>query len=111
MRSHWMVFPALALMASASLAVDDTPGAPDEPTVAYLNAARTSPVGWQTAPDRLGYLRGRTGCGSACSGPRKFPAPERGSVERDYIDALNLGTYGDMNVKFTGDRVKLKVRF
>lgn len=31
--------------------------------------------------------------------------------ETDYPTALSLGTYGPMKIKFTGKRVKFKVRF
>lgn len=111
MTSQWMVFPTLALAMSASLAADDAPGTVGGPSVAYLDTARAGPGSWQTTPDRLAYLRGRAGCGSACSGSSMFPGLEPASMERDYIDALDLVSYGDMDVKFTGDRVKLKVRF
>lgn len=58
--------------------------------------------------DRLGYLAGAPcletrGCTSAAT--RRIASP------RKYVDALSLGNYGPMNVKFTGDRVKVRVRF
>lgn len=37
--------------------------------------------------------------------------PKLDIAERDYIKSLTLGSYGPMDVKFTGDRVKLKVEF
>lgn len=113
MRSQWMVLPALtmapALAMNGALAADDPPGM--TAAVAYLDSARTGPASWRTTPDRLDYLRDQAGCAAACDGAGRFPGPERAIVDRDYIDALNLVTYGDMDVKFTGDRVKLKVRF
>lgn len=62
--------------------------------------------------DRLRHLSGSActelaGCStSAGLSPQREAAPEY-----DYIDALNLGGYGPMEFKFTGDRVKVKVRF
>jgi hypothetical protein len=58
--------------------------------------------------DRLAYLH-RTVCVETrgCS----TAASDQGTLSRRYVDALSLGSYGPMNVKFTGDRVKLRVRF
>lgn len=111
MRSQWMVLPALVLVTSAGPAADDTPYTTAGSTLAYLDSERPGPASWQTTPGRLNYLRDRAGCGSPCVSRGMIPGPERQRLERDYIDALNLVTYGDMDVKFTGDRVKLKVRF
>ena len=60
------------------------------------------------AQDRLAYLY-RTGCVETrgCS----TAASSEGASSRQYADALSLGTYGPMKVKFTGDRVKVKVSF
>lgn len=60
-------------------------------------------------PDRLRYLEGpqcveQRGCSMSGTTPPREP-------ERDYIDALSLGDYGPMNVKFNGKRVKVKLRF
>lgn len=111
MRSLWLLFPALTLAVSGSLAADDRPAMTGEAAVAYLDTKRTGPANWRTTPDRLDYLRDRAECAGACAVSSAFPGSGRASLERDYIDALNLVTYGDMDVKFTGDRFKLKVRF
>lgn len=57
---------------------------------------------------RLSYLRG-----SRCADPGDCLAATRqfDIAERDYIKSLSLGSYGPMDLKFTGDRVKLKVKF
>ncbi len=55
---------------------------------------------------RLSYLHASR-CAPACTAR----SPRVDIAERDYIDALTLGSYGSMDLKFTGDRVKLKVRF
>lgn len=63
---------------------------------------------WQSqSGNRLSYLHD-----SQCTTPGGCPATRGFNVaERDYIKALHLGTYGPMDLKFTGKRVKLKVRF
>lgn len=70
--------------------------------VLLLRASLSRPV------DRLGYL----GSG-VCLETRGCTTAANRNTEtaRQYVDALSLGSYGPMNVKFTGDRVKLKVRF
>lgn len=62
--------------------------------------------------DRLRYLNGSL-CAERvdCSTSAAFSQSVGDRASRDYIDALSLGSYGPMNFKFTGDRVKLKVRF
>lgn len=72
---------------------------------------------WQSRPtapgtDRLRYLNGsrcadRPGCADPIVVARDPDAP----VEYEYIDSLDLGTYGPVRFKFTGDRVKLQVKF
>lgn len=80
--------------------------------------SHTVSTSWQsgaaetTRYDRLRYLNGslcveRAGCTTSAAASQ----PARALDDFDYIDSLDLGTYGPMNFKFTGDRVKLKVRF
>ncbi|MDZ7841940.1 MAG: hypothetical protein U5R46_14155 [Gammaproteobacteria bacterium] len=62
--------------------------------------------------DRLRYLSGfrcadRPGCAKPLMAARSPAAP----AEYEYIDSLDLGTYGPVRFKFTGDRVKLQVKF
>jgi hypothetical protein len=62
------------------------------------------------AEDRLRYLDGSgcretRGCSKASDPAADPPRPFR------YVEALNIGTYGPMKLKFTGDRVKLRVSF
>jgi len=62
----------------------------------------------------LSYLESRGPCsaGSGCS--RRLDAAaglDQVLLRRDVIDALHLVTYGAMDLKFTGKRLKLKVRF
>lgn len=78
-----------------------------------LNATKV-PNPWQAddaspGDDRLRYLNGelcleRLGCSAA--------TPYSGqAAPRKFVDALDIGSYGPMDVKFTGNRVKLKVWF
>ncbi|MBS1270740.1 MAG: hypothetical protein MAG794_01706 [Gammaproteobacteria bacterium] len=98
---------------SYSVAADGIVGS----TVALTEVgSRTSPP-WRVSAvnvsprvGRLGYLSGSfcpegRGCSMSTARPDSREAP------REYIKSLSLGTYGPMRVKFTGDRVKLKVRF
>jgi len=107
-----LALPCLAVLACPAIA-DDT-FRPDphanplnirmaNPDTAFLQARADDP-----RAGRLSYLYGSScantgGCAAAVSG--------LSLEERNYIKSLNLGTYGPMDVRFTGDRVKLKVRF
>lgn len=58
--------------------------------------------------DPLAYLHAPVcletrGCSTA--------AADVSGSSRRYSDALSLGTYGPMNVKFTGDQVRVRVSF
>lgn len=101
----------IAVVSCAAAAQDAAQPAPHQPTAraAVDNSVSTS---WRarTRYDRLSYLDGsrcvdRRGCSTSAGGSRSAEAP------REYIDSLDLGTYGPMKFDFTGDRVKLKVRF
>lgn len=109
----WACITALSGTAAAQNASEPEP---------LRMAARSVPApgvstGWeprQTEPgfDRLRYLNGagcavRPGCGESAMAPRDPDAP----AEFDYIDSLDLGSYGPVRFKFTGDRVKLLVKF
>lgn len=70
------------------------------------------PSASQPANDRLQYLDGarcaeRLGCTTSVAASQARGTPP----DYDYIDSLSLGDYGPMKFKFTGDRVKMKVRF
>jgi len=78
-------------------------------------AGSTMATAWQPHAagqryDRLQYLNG-SACIERADCTTSASSSNSGSAEREYMDALNLGTYGPMKFKFTGDRVKLKVRF
>lgn len=93
--------PPLRMAARASAA----PAAPAVSTV--WEPRRTEP-----AIDRLQYLDGapcadRPGCAEPAMAAQNPDAP----AEFEYIDSLDLGTYGPVRFKFTGDRVKLQVKF
>jgi len=116
MRIQWILAPALGLALCNGLAADEAaqtvPPATDTALV-YLDARGAFSDTLQTAPDRLRYLGAPAACSraGACNAADTAIRLDQAAVEREYIDALNLGTYGQMNVKFTGKRVKLKVRF
>jgi len=103
------------LTMSGAAGAGETPQGMAAPVVAYLHGEDPAAADWRVAaePDRLDYLSAPAGCrrGHPCAGAaaagRLPPAP----VKRDYVDALDLVSYGPVDVKFTGDRVKLKVRF
>lgn len=70
------------------------------------------PAAMQPSHDRLRYLDGplcaeRLGCTTSAAASLSRAAP----AEYDYIESLSLGDYGPMKFKFTGDRVKMKLRF
>lgn len=113
MRSRWIVVLAAALAMPGGAAAEETLEAAAGSSVAYLDTGRAATPDSQAVPDRLNYLRGSAACPAArrCSGSAHLPRLDPALAERDYIDSLKLVTYGDMDVKFTGDRVKLKVRF
>lgn len=63
-----------------------------------------------TTEDRLRYLDG-SGC-QETRGCTKVSEPGADPPRPfHYVDALDIGTYGPMKLKFTGDRVKLRVSF
>lgn len=109
-------FTCIAAFGWTAAADDTDRSAPEQMTA---RAAATPPVlsvgrprAGRASPDRLRYLDSarcaeRLGCttSAAASRPRGTPP------EYDYIDSLSLGGYGPMKFKFTGDRVKMKVRF
>lgn len=85
-------------------------------------AARAAPAPavsttWEARPlesgiDRLQYLDAprcgpHAGCGAAALGTQSLDIV----LERDLIDSLDLGSYGPVEFKFTGDRVKVQVKF
>lgn len=87
------------------------------PTAVHVNVDRSVAALWQQARghslrgDRLRHLNRslcleQYGCSTSAVAVHEPEAPER-----DYIDALSLGDYGPMDFKFTGDRLKVKVRF
>ncbi len=110
----WACITALSGTAAAQNALE-----PDPPLRVAARAAAASVVStvWEpprTEPgtDRLRYLDGapcadRPGCAEPVMAARDPDAP----AEFEYIDSLDLGTYGPVKFKFTGDRVKLKVKF
>lgn len=80
-----------------------------------VSLERSVSTSWQPRPasprnDRLGYLN-RPPCPDRLDCPASRVSSRPGTVAGDYIDSLSLGSYGPMKFKFTGDRVKLKVRF
>lgn len=107
----------VAALGTAAMAEEARDPAPHQADAAYLLVERTPSATWLARAallrqDRLQYLNAsvcleQRGCSTAFSQGRA--AARFG--EKDFVDALSLGTYGPMNVKFTGDRVKLKVRF
>jgi len=110
---------ALALICCAAASGAAPAETPDQDPAGVLPAWTTAGIGgsgaagrWGGAArsDRLGYLgdprcHETTGCSSA------YRPASRRVVEYEYIDALDLGSYGPMDLKFTGKRVKFKVRF
>lgn len=98
---------ACLLMAGGNVFADDLPQPMSESSAIRVSSP------WQTgdeslANDRLRYLGGRScleqfGCSAAARYADEAPRP--------FIQALDIGSYGPMDVKFTGNRVKLKVRF
>lgn len=109
----------LTFIAAASCAAAADHAIQPEPHAITARAA-TSPAvvtAWQPSADerrydRLRYLDGspcteRPGCSTTVASSR----PRDEVDEYDYIDSLDLGGYGPMKFKFTGDRVKVKVRF
>ncbi len=111
-------FTCIAAFAWTAAADDPAPPAPEQLTARatamaappVLSVAR--PRAGQAAPDRLRYLDSarcaeRLGCTTTAAASRARGTPP----EYDYIDSLSLGDYGPMKFKFTGDRVKMKVRF
>lgn len=100
-------------------AADETARPATEQIIARAPATAALPVlsDWrpragQASPDRLRYLDSarcveRPGCTMSAAASRARGTPP----EYDYIDSLSLGDYGPMKFKFTGDRVKMKVRF
>lgn len=108
-----LALPCLAVLAYPAMADDAFRPDPHanplnirmaNPDSAFLQAQADDP-----RAGRLSYLYGSS-CANT-SGCAAAGAPELSIDERKYIKSLNLGTYGPMDVRFTGDRVKLKVRF
>lgn len=101
----------IAAVSCAAAAQNTGQPAPHQATArAAVDGSVSTSWPGRTRHDRLSYLDGsrcveRRGCTTSSGGSRSPAAP------REYIDSLNLGTYGPMKFKFTGDRVKLKVRF
>ena len=103
------------IAAVSCAAVAETPARSASDPAAYEALDRSVEMGWQAwtayaTPGPLRHLNGspcqeRYGCTTSAA------SREPVEPQRDYIDALDLGDYGPMNFKFTGDRVKLKVRF
>lgn len=110
----WACIMALCGTAAAQNALE-----PDPPLrmAARAAAAPVVSTAWEprrTEPaiDRLQYLDGslcadRAGCVESAFATQTQDAP----AEFEYIDSLDLGTYGPVRFKFTGDRVKLLVKF
>lgn len=107
--------PILALTCIAavfgSAAADDTARPDPHASNLDIEMERDDLVAWRDRAGgprdgRLSYLHASR-CAPACTAR----SPRIDIAERDYIDALTLGSYGSMDLKFTGDRVKLKVRF
>jgi len=112
------ILPATALLACVAASAEDGSRPHGDPTGARFDSVNTTTAAWPAAgtsanADRLAYLKSASPCYGAPGCNRASPGFTAGgaSVERDYIDSLDLGTYGSMNFKFTGNRVKLKVRF
>lgn len=109
----------LTCIAAASCAAAAENAVQPEPhAITARAAARPAVVTmWQPRADqrqydRLRYLDGspcaeRPGCSTSAAPSQPRDEPD----EYDYIDSLDLGNYGPMKFKFTGDRVKVKVRF
>lgn len=103
----------IAAFSCTTTAAENAPG--PHLAVAGVIVDRTVSTSLQTQAgdtryDRLRYLDGslcveQYGCSTSTA------VSQSAEVSRDYFDSLNLGTYGPMKFKFTGDRVKLKVRF
>lgn len=69
---------------------------------------------WQASKAGAGYDRLRYLGGGSCLEQRGCSAATPYADEsrrRTFVDALDIGSYGPMDVKFTGNRVKLKVWF
>lgn len=108
-----------ACIAALSCAAAAENAAQTAPNLMTANAAIDSAVvtSWQPRTDqprydRLSYLDSslcaeRLGCSTSAAASQSRGAPP----DFDYIDSLSLGDYGPMKFKFTGDRVKMKVRF
>lgn len=108
------------ITAFAWTAAADDPARPATEQIAARAAVTAAPPvlsAWrpraaQASPDRLRYLDSarcaeRLGCTTSAAASRSRGTPS----EYDFIDSLSLGDYGPMKFKFTGDRVKMKVRF
>lgn len=113
---HTLGFTCVAVFSWAGADQHTAQPAPHQMTA---RAAATPPAlsSWRPAAtrpphDRLRYLEGslcaeRLGCTTSAYASRSRAAP----AEYDYIESLSLGDYGPMKFKFTGDRVKMKLRF
>ena len=100
---------------SCTTAAENGPQPVPHPGTPGVSLDRAMSAAWRPRPatprnDRLSYLNGapcvdRLGCSTS----RAHYQPD--APTWDYIDSLSLGSYGPMKFKFSGDRVKVKVRF
>lgn len=117
MRSTHTLGLACIAALSCPAAAAESGAAPPHPMTARAAPGHAVSTSWQpraaaVRQDRLRYLNGslcveRAGCTTSAAASQSPSVPQ----EFDYIDSLDLGTYGPMKFKFTGNRVKLKVRF
>lgn len=111
---HCKPILALTCMTALSCSAVADDALPPDPHSAVLNIAMTgdgpaSRQGWEANPGdgRLSYLQASQCAPGNCA----VRPPRYDLAERDYIKSLHLGSYGPMDLKFTGNRVKLKVEF
>lgn len=105
----------IAAFGCTAMAAENQASPAPHPAAVGLAVDRTVSASLQTVANRSRYDRLRYLNSSLCveqyGCTTSTAVAQSGEVSADYIDALNLGTYGPMKFKFTGDRVKLKVRF
>lgn len=100
----------LAAMSCAASAADAAGPMPHPLAITLARADVSDSALQYSVDDRLRYLGG-SGCQEA-RGCSRVSAPGADAPHRyQYVDALDIGTYGPMRLKFTGDRVKLRVSF